>query len=308
MKTKVCVIYGGDSAEREVSEQTAENILGNLDRKKYDVSAVEIPKDLGTDWIMRLVREKPDIVLSALHGGRGENGAVQGLLSCLNIPFTGSGILGSALGINKYYTKTLLAGVHIPTPDSFIVKEITPDFEENLSRLGYPVILKPNCGGASIGVKKCEGYEEARSHAEGLLKEWGQCLCEKFIDGREISCVVNEGKEGLEILLIMDINSVDNIYDYRAKYISEISVVNTSGLPKFMWAMIEKIAKKTFETLDLRGYCCVDMIVKEEQIYVIEVNTLPGFAPNSIITKALKELNIPLSDYLDSLITNALSN
>ncbi|MCD8089350.1 MAG: D-alanine--D-alanine ligase [Clostridiales bacterium] len=304
MKTKVCVIYGGNSAERAVSESTAENILKSLDREKYDVRAVEIPGDLGGDWVLRLISEKPDIALLALHGGIGENGAVQGLLKCLNIPFTGSDILGSALGMNKYYTKTLLTCAHIPTPDSLLITGFSPDLEERLSMLGYPLILKPNCGGANIGVKKCLDFKEVKEQAEVIFKDWKECLCEKFIDGKEISCVVRETKGKAEVLSVMDINSEGNVYDYKAKYISEISVVNTSALPKFMWAMIEKIAVKTFETLKLRGLSCVDMIVKEEQIYVIEVNTLPGFAPNSIVTNALKSLNISLSDFLDSLILN----
>ncbi len=307
MKTKICVIYGGASAERAVSKSTAENILKSLNRDKYEVAAVEIPKEQDSGWVLRLIEEKPDMAVLALHGGLGENGAVQGLLKCLDIPFTGSDILGSALGMNKHYTKTLLSCAHIPTPDSLLIKEISPDLEERLGILGYPLILKPNCGGASIGVKECFNFKEAEVHARALLEEWGECLCEKFIDGKEISCVVCEKKDSPEVLSIMDINSKDGIYDYSAKYISEISLVNTSSLPKFMWAMIEKIAKKAFETLGLKGCCCVDMIVKEEQIYVIEVNTLPGFAPNSIVTNALKGLNIPLSYFLDSLIEDIQS-
>lgn len=309
MKNKICVLYGGASAERDVSLATAENILKNLDPEKYDVSKLEITADLNPDWINKLISLSPDLVLSTLHGGIGENGAVQGLLQCLSVPFTGSGILGSTLSLNKHFSKTLLRSAHVPTPESILVKSpiSSAELEEALSKLGLPVIVKPNCGGSSIGVKKCETKEKVSGHINYLLEKGENCLVEQYIDGKEVSCIMLETPEGLKLLSLMDVNPKGEIYDYSEKYISPTPFVNKSELPKFMWSMIEEIGKKAFNALHLKGYCAADFILREEQVFLIEINSLPGFAPNSILTNTLKSLDIPLSDFLDYLIAFELN-
>ncbi len=305
-KLKLAVLAGGSSIEREVSFRSAENILKNLDSEKYDIHTIELPKDKrDTAWVSQLMALHPDFVLSALHGGRGENGAVQGLLQCLDIPYSGSGILSCALCMNKQAAKSIMEGAHIPVIDGeFIPLEADLNaFEQKLDRLEYPLIAKPNRGGSSIGIEVANDFDALKKAVENIRKQYDDdAVIEKYIDGKEVTCAVVQTDEGLKIMSVLDINKSKGIYDYDAKYLSTQSAVSFTTLPDYMKTMIEDIAVKAFNVLHCKGYGCVDMLVKDEQIYVIEINTLPGMTDHSLIPAAAAQSGMNLSEFLDILI------
>lgn len=305
-KLKVAVLKGGSSVEREVSFKSAENILKNIDKTKYDIKEIELPKDRSDiGWVTELMKFSPAFVLSALHGGRGENGAVQGLLQCLNIPYAGSKVLSCALCMNKQTAKDLMAFRHIPVVDGeFIPRRADVDmYEQKLALLEYPLIVKPNRGGSSIGISVVNDYEELKNAVDDIRKKYhDDVIAEKFIDGKEVTCTVLQTKDGLRVTSVLDINKPGGIYDYDAKYLGSESAVSFSTLPDYMRKMIESIAVKAFGVLKCSGYGCVDMIVKDEQVYVIEINTLPGMTDRSLIPYGISRMGMTTGEFIDRLI------
>lgn len=309
-KLRLAVLAGGSSIEREVSFRSAENILKNLDREKYDIHTIELPADKhDTAWVSQLMALKPDFVLSALHGGRGENGAVQGLLQCLDLPYAGSGILSCALCINKQTAKTVMAEAHLPVIDGeFIpVNDDIDSFKQRLDLLEYPLIVKPNRGGSSIGIKAVGNFTELKAAVNDIRAKYDDdALIEKYIDGKEVTCAVVQTEDGLKIMSVLDINKSKGIYDYDAKYLSSQSAVSFTTLPEYMKKMIEDIAVKAFNALHCKGYGCVDMLIRDEQVYVIELNTLPGMTDHSLIPAAAAQTGMHLGEFLDILIKQQL--
>ncbi|MGN1318396.1 MAG: D-alanine--D-alanine ligase [Lachnospirales bacterium] len=301
-KIKLGILTGGNSIEREVSKLSCENVLNCLDYDKYDVWVKEVDVNK-KDWIETLIKNPPDIILSTLHGGRGENGSMQGLLHYLNIPYTGSKVLASSMCMDKKVAKKILNACHIPTIQDIYIKrnENIDIFEESLKRLGYPLIIKPNRGGSSIGIKICRNFDDVKSGAEVIVNKYDDdILIEKYIEGREISCCILESVEGREACII-DIDNKGEIFAYEDKYKNKTQA-KLSAIPSYMQDMIKALALKTFDELKCKGYAIVDMMVKEEQVYVIEVNTLPGLTSTSLIPKTAELLNMSFGEFLDKLI------
>lgn len=308
MKIKVGILSGGNSIEREVSFKSSENILKNIDRKKYDISVYEVNND--SSWINNLINNKPDIILSALHGGIGEDGSIQGLLKCLNIKYIGSGVLSSALCMDKYISKTIMKANHIPIADDLFIsmKDNINSYQEKVNELGYPVIIKPNKGGSSIGINVAKNFEEVKKSFQEVVNINDDVLIEKYIKGQEITCCVIQLKEKLDVVSVLDISKSNMVFDYDSKYLNHNTKINFSSLPKFMQTMIQEIAKKVFNMLKCKSYCCVDMIVSEEQVYVIEINTLPGLTDYSLLPRCLEGLNINFGEFLEQMIEYELKN
>lgn len=308
-RIKLGILRGGSSVEREISLKSAENILNNINKDKYDVRVYDIQRIYNTDWALRLIEDKPDIVLSALHGGKGENGVIQGLLQALDIPYVGSKVMGSAICMNKHIAKQLMEFNHIPVIEGFYIskEQRISDFFDTAQRVGYPLIVKPNRGGSSIGISVVNNSDELYKAVENIITEFDDdVLVEKYISAQEVTCGVIQTKEGLKVMSVLDINTDGDIYDYKSKYFNEKSSATFSTLPAYMQTMIEGIAKKVFVTLNCSGYGCVDFMIKEEQIYVIEINTLPGMTLNSLIPAAAKGIGMELGDFLDELISYEL--
>ncbi len=311
-KIRIGVLMGGSSAEREISYRSANNIVSALDTDKYTVSCYDIPIN-DSSWIERLLSDRPDIVLIALHGGKGENGCVQGVLSCLGIPFVGSGVTASALCMDKALCKTVMESAHIPVIEGFCVRRGStvpnPTIDESAARTGYPLIVKPNNGGSSLGIAIVNNADELNGAINSIFEKFDDdALVEKYISGREVTCAVIEGESEPEVISVLDINKSGGIFDYKAKYEDKEWSGGISNLPPYMQATIKGIAKKAFALLGCRGYACVDMILVEEQVYVIEVNTLPGMTAQSLIPNAVKALGMELGlgSFIDRLIEKEL--
>jgi D-alanine-D-alanine ligase len=304
-KIRLGILMGGSSFEREISYRSAENIANSLDKTKYDVTKYDVPEDGSTAWITSLTADRPDIVLNALHGGNGEDGGVQGLLNCLGIPFVGSDVTASAICMDKALCKELMRAASIPVADGVSIKrnESLATYEETIGGLGFPLIVKPNKGGSSLGINVVNNMDELRSAVYAVFEDFADdAIVERYIDGKEVTCAVLQGENGAEVISLLDINKQGGIFDYTAKYEGSIWSGGISNLPRYMQDMINGIAKKAFTMLGCSGYACVDMILDEEQIYVIEVNTLPGMTEKSLIPNAVKAVGSDLGSFLDKLI------
>lgn len=311
MRTKVLILYGGSSAEREVSFMTAEKILSNIDYDKYEVSKIEVPaKNKDTEWVSNIIKIKPDIVFIALHGGKGEDGSVQGLLECLNIPYVGSRVLGSAISMNKHISKTIMRYNYIPVaPDVFIGKN--EDYTEVLDKIvqiGFPLVVKPNSGGSSIGISVVSNIDELAEAIDNVKDLGDDVIVEKFVSGREVTCGVFEKNGQLNVTSVLDIGTKSRFYNYSEKYEGDTSFADISKLPDYLKSMIKQIARKVFTAVNAKGYACVDMIVSEEQVYVLEINTLPGMTVKSLLPKAVENSGNPFSEFINLLIEDKLKN
>lgn len=303
-KIKLSILTGGSSVEREVSLKSCENVLNNLDREKYDIHICTLPADGSSQWLNKLLSDEPDVVVSTLHGGIGENGSMQGLLHCLGIPYIGSKVFSSALCMDKKESKTVISANHIQVaPDIYIKRgESTALFADDVRQLGFPLIVKPNRGGSSIGIEIVNNIEELDKAVANIVKVYDDdVIAERFIRGKEITCCVYEENNCPEVMAVLEVNKKGDIFDYADKYERGVSSA-LSSMPSYMQDMVKSIAKKTFSLLKCRGYACVDMIVMEEQIYVIEVNTLPGLTENSIMPRACKDWRMTFAQLLDKLI------
>ncbi len=279
---KVAVLMGGPSAEREVSLKGGAAVLAALRRAGVDAHGV----DAGRDVAQLLAQGGFERAFIMLHGPWGEDGVIQGALEVLGLPYTGSGVLASALGMDKLRSKQLFAYGGIPTPEFL---ELKPGMEASavLERLGVPLAVKPNRQGSSVGVSKVfapDGFEAA--WAEAL--RFDDCvLAERWVSGREITASVLDG----EVLPLIQIETPHEFYDYDAKYHADSTRYHCPAeLPAATAAQLRRLARATFELLGGRGWGRVDFIVDDGgHPYVLEINTVPGMTDHSLVPMAARQ-------------------
>jgi D-alanine-D-alanine ligase len=279
---KVAVLMGGPSAEREVSLKSGNAVLAAL--KRQDVDAHGIDADKST---LRLLEDGGfDRVFIVLHGRWGEDGVIQGALEVLDIPYTGSGVLGSALGMDKLRSKYLWSAAGIPTPEYAMLKPGI-DLGKVAAKLGLPMFVKPAREGSSLGISKAKTVAELKAAWETAAKYDDQVIAERFIDGAELTC----GILGDRALPLIRIETDREFYDYEAKYILDTTrYLCPCGLPADRERAIQALAQRAFDALGCSGWGRVDfMLDKAGQIYALEVNTVPGMTDHSLVPKAAKQ-------------------
>lgn len=305
MKINLMILKGGMSLEREISLKSFENVIKNIDEQRYNILDIDV-KDI--DTLINHIKEfNPHIVLNLMHGGIGEDGTIQALLSSIGVKYVGSKALSSGICMDKNLSKTILKANNIPIIDYvYIKKDENPYLYKNeIDELIYPVIVKPNKGGSSIGIKVAKNIDEVFNIIEDIKALNDDILIEKFINGKEAICSLIQNKDGIRIMSILDINPKSDIFDYSAKY-DEDTNIYFSKLPKFLQTMIEEVAKKTFNVLNCEGYANIDFIIKDDDIYVLEVNTIPGLTNKSLLPKAINLSKDILKDFLNEIIDFAI--
>jgi D-alanine-D-alanine ligase len=337
-KIKVALLFGGKSVEHEVSLKSARNIAEAMDKNKYDISFIGIDKK-GT-WLpfdknlavsdsskkIALVPQNNlrtanqanalstiavDVAFPVLHGSYGEDGTMQGLLKLAGIPFVGCSVLGSAVSFDKDVTKRLLRDAGIPNAKFMTVyRGDTVSFEQAKKTLGLPLFVKPANSGSSVGVSKVLNKKEFHVAIESAFSFDHKILIEEFIDGREVECAVL-GNENPIASVVGEVIPVNNhrFYSYEAKYLDEHGAIIDipAKLPKSVQTKIQKLAIKTFKVLSCEGLSRVDFFVKKNgEIFVNEVNTLPGFTNISMYPSLWKASGISYSKLIDELIRLAI--
>ena len=273
---------GGPSAEREVSFKSGNAVLAALKRQGVDAHGLDADKST-----LRLLEDGNfDRVFIALHGRWGEDGVIQGALEVLDIPYTGSGVLGSALGMDKLRSKSLWSAARIPTPD-YVVLESNTDLNKVTSKLGLPVFVKPVREGSSLGTSKAKTETELKAAWETAAKYDDKVMAERFVDGAEVTC----GIVGDQALPLIRIETEREFYDYEAKYILDTTrYLCPCGLPADQERDIRQLALRAFEVLGCSGWGRVDfMLDRAGHAYALEVNTVPGMTDHSLVPKAAKQ-------------------
>jgi D-alanine-D-alanine ligase len=290
---RVAVLLGGTSTEREVSLDSGRNVLEALQRRGVDASAVDgIPALLQA--LTAAGGRRFDRVFNILHGSRGggEDGVLQGLLESLGVPYTGSGVLGSALSMDKIRTKQVWMSVGLPTPP-FVSLERGEDVVAAAHKLGLPVIVKPACEGSSVGVSRCFKDADLGAAVELAARYEGQLLVEKLIHGDEYTVAVL----GLEALPSIRIVPAGEYYDYHAKYVAEDTQYICPGLTGAAEQELAGLAVESFVAVDCSGWGRVDfMRDRAGKPWLLEVNTAPGMTSHSLVPKAARQRGIEFDE------------
>ncbi len=305
-KLTVALLSGGRSAEREVSLKSGEQVYEALDKNKYEVKRYDPRDDLA-----RLIQNAADIdvALIILHGRYGEDGTIQGLLELLDIPYHGSGVLGSALGINKIQSKRLYEYAGLPVAPYLILDRADPHAQTKIQDdLGLPVVVKPEHEGSSIGLS-IVGEVSKVQPALALAGEYDRLvLVEKFVVGTEITGAVlgNMNPEPLPLVEIIPGDQYD-FFTYEAKYKpGATKEICPARLSKTLTKKAQDYAVRAHQALRCRGYSRTDMIVSDDEVYVLETNTIPGMTATSLYPQAAAAAGISFSELLDRLIELAL--
>jgi len=305
-KLRLALLAGGKSGEREVSLKGAAEVAKALDPKKYEVKRYDPATDLA-----RLASDAGsiDVAFILLHGPFGEDGTVQGFLDLLAIPYQGSGVLGSAIAMDKNLSKILYRNSGLKVPEWYMAaKEDIDNPSKILGQLALPLVIKPASQGSSLGMTIARSEEDI---AKGLQKAFAidrQVMVEEFIAGREITGGVI-GNEELTALPLVEIIPGEQyeFFDYEAKYQPGASKeICPAELEEAITIRAQNYALTAHRALQLRGYSRTDMIVNGDDIYVLETNTIPGMTPTSLLPQGAAAAGLDFSELLDRLIELAL--
>ncbi|MFO1426979.1 MAG: D-alanine--D-alanine ligase [Steroidobacteraceae bacterium] len=282
---KVAVLFGGSSSEREISLLSGNAVLGALQRRGVDAHALD-PRDTA---LTQLVQGGFDRAWIALHGPGGEDGTLQGALECLGIPYTGSGVLGSAVGMDKLRTKRLAAAVGIGTADSVVLRG-PADFELALAKLGLPMIIKPATQGSSVGMSKVERAEDLPAAYAAAAKTDDSVFVERWITGAEYTVAILKGRA----LPSIRIETPKTFYDYEAKYFrDDTRYFCPSGLPAEAEKHLGALALAAFEATGASGWGRADFMMDGTgKPLLLEINTVPGMTDHSLVPMAARALGI----------------
>lgn len=313
-KLRVAVLMGGNSSENEVSLVSGQEVIKNLDTEKYKIYPVILPKnkklnikDFG--WIEEF---KPDVVFIALHGQGGEDGVAQGFLEFLGIPYTGCGVLASALGMDKFSFKSLMKQNNINVPRGMVFKKDVEVlqiriYEEKNKNLGNKWVVKPSNQGSSVGVSIVKDELKLNEALKKAFKFSDKAIVEEFIEGIELACGVL-GNENPEALPVIEICPKNEFFDYEAKYTDgKCEEIVPARIFDKDTKLVQKIAVEVFKIVGGRGFARIDFILKNHVPYVLEINTIPGLTPNSLLPKEAKAAGISYSELLERMIELSLN-
>ncbi|GAA0785160.1 D-alanine--D-alanine ligase family protein [Hathewaya limosa] len=338
MKTKVAILFGGQSTEHEVSRVSASSVLRNINQQKFDVYPIGINKDgkwfeytgeidniESGKWEEDEFYKKPegekilfnkevDVVFPVLHGLYGEDGTIQGLCKLLNLPCVGPGVMSSAVCMDKVYTKYVLERFGIKQADYVVVTEFgyNNNKEELINtienKLGYDLFIKPSNSGSSVGITKAHNREELLEGLEEALKYDRKILVEEALNVREVEVAVL-GNDEPKASIPGEIIPAKEFYDYEAKYENAASkLLIPAALSDEELENIREIAVQVYKALDCAGMARVDFLVTKEEgeVYLNEVNTIPGFTSISMYPKMWEKTGIPYTELITKLIEFAI--
>ncbi len=304
---KVAVLMGGSSAEREISLMSGGGVLAALQSQGVDAHAFDpAERDL-----VELKREGFARAFIALHGRHGEDGTVQGALELLHIPYTGSGVMASAIAIDKVMTKRLWQAVGLPTPKYVALPRAAQGRDRVIQvpdELGLPLIVKPPHEGSSIGVIKVKGYSQMQDAVALAAQHDDVVLCEEFIEGDELTCPVLGEGEHARALPVIRIVAPEGAYDYQNKYFTDVTqYLVPSGLPEAEEREIQRIVVEAYRALGCRGWGRADLMVRasDRKPYLLEMNTSPGMTSHSLVPMSAKAAGMSYEQLCLHLAANA---
>jgi D-alanine-D-alanine ligase len=311
--SRIAVLKGGRSLERQVSLRSGARVEDALERLGHEVVGV----DVGLDLVRRLRDEAPDAAFVALHGRDGEDGTVQELLEILGIPYTGSGILACSRAMDKVLTKHLLLDAGVPTPEFFAFNQTAfrelgaadalPAIEE---RLRFPIVVKPSSQGSALGIKFARTAADVPAALVAAFSYDGRVLLERHVDGRDLAVSVLEGPDGPEALPVVEaVPREEDFYDFEARYgIGRTTFVCPAELPEGVTARAQELALATYRLLGLYGFGRVDLMLDGDgELFVLEANPIPGLTETSLLPQAAEAAEIQFDELVGRILELAFA-
>jgi len=300
---RVAVLYGGRSAEREVSMMSGAGVLEALRRRGVDAHAFD-PSERPLD---DLRRDGVDRAFIALHGRYGEDGTVQGALELLGIPYTGSGVMASAIAMDKAFTKRIWVTHDLPTP-GFVLARSAADVAAAAARFGLPLAVKPSREGSTIGFTKLGSADQAAMAWEIARRHDDEVLCEEFIAGRELTVAILGSDESARALPVIEIVAPAGNYDYQNKYFrDDTRYTCPAELPEALAAEIAELSLRAYRALGCEGWGRVDVMLRavDQRPFLLEVNTSPGMTGHSLVPMAARAVGLSYEDLCLEILAGA---
>ncbi|MGA1690518.1 MAG: D-alanine--D-alanine ligase [Sedimenticolaceae bacterium] len=297
---KVAVVMGGFAAEREVSLISGKAVLEGLQSKGIDAHAIDLDRDV----VSTLKQGGFDRVFNVVHGRGGEDGQLSGTLDLLKMPYTGSGVLGCALAMDKYRTKQIWQSLNLPTPNYLLIESKAQ--LADAAKLGFPLMLKAALEGSSIGVVKVSNEQALEAAWEEASACNSHVIAEQFVDGGgvEYTCSIL----GDRALPLIALHAKNDFYDYEAKYLADDTEYRVPcGLDEAKEAKIQALCLKAFKAVDAKGWGRVDVMLDQAaNPWLIEVNTVPGMTSHSLVPMAAKAVGLSFADLVWEVLAQTL--
>jgi D-alanine-D-alanine ligase len=311
--SRIAVLAGGSSFERQVSLRSGARVEDALERLGHEVIAI----DAGQDLIRRLRDERPDAAFVAMHGRDGEDGTIQELLEILGLPYTGSGVPACARAMDKVLTKHLLNEHDVPTPEFFAFNQTAfrelgaadalPAIEE---RLAFPIVVKPSSQGSALGIKFARTTADVPAALVSAFSYDAKVLLERHIDGRDLAVSVLDGADGPEALPVVEAVPIGGgDYDFQARYeIGRTEFICPADLPEGVTERAQELALQTYELLGCFGFGRVDLMLDAAgDLYVLEANPIPGLTETSLLPQAAEAAGITFDDLVGRILQSAFN-
>ena len=298
---RVAVLMGGCSAEREVSLKSGQAVLESLQSSGVDAIGIDFKGD-----VQDIIQALPlDRVFLALHGRGGEDGTIQGVLEALGVPYTGSGVMGSAIAMDKARTKYLWQGMNLPTPKfSYVESKDSALLTQLVSLIGFPLAVKPSREGSSIGVFKVNNQTQLESAVDAALEMDEQVLLEQWIEGSEYTISLLNGAA----MPVIGLKTDHTFYDYEAKYESDnTQYLLPSGLSQADEESLGHLSERAFQALGCSGWGRVDVMRDARgQFWLLEVNTIPGMTSHSLVPMSAKAQGLDFDGLVLSILAQTI--
>lgn len=323
MRKKVALLAGGFSGESEVSMKSAKTILANLDPEHFDSRLVQVRKEgwyvleEGNDLVFDLNRfsymkdgeeQVFDYAYIIIHGAPGEDGKIQGYLDMMDIPYSTGSVLNMALTFNKAATQKLMInhGVRVAEHITFRAAD-RPSASEIAEKLGLPCFVKPTESGSSIGVSKVKELSGMDTAIDYALEISNEVIVERMLEGKELACGVFKLDGEITVLPVTEIVATGEFFDYEAKYEDEATQeITPARIPESAYLECQELSKKAFEITDCDGIARADFFLSGEELYLVEINTIPGMSAESLVPKQLNTAGIDLKEILTKKILGDL--
>jgi D-alanine-D-alanine ligase len=303
--SRVAVLKGGKSLERQVSLRSGARVEDALARLGHEV----VPIDVGPDLVERIQEESPEVAFLALHGPGGEDGTVQELLEILGVPYTGSGVAACIRSMDKVLTKHLLLESGVPTPEFYAFNETAfqglgaagalPAMEE---RLDFPIVVKPASQGSALGVKFARTAADVPAALVAAFSYDTKVLLERYVRGRDLAVSV---LEGAPLPVVEAVPQEEDFYDFESRYeIGRTTFVCPAELPETITARAQALAVATYELLGCYGVARVDVMLEEEtsELFVLEANVIPGMTETSLLPQAAEAAGVSFDAYVERML------
>jgi D-alanine-D-alanine ligase len=326
MKKNIAVIWGGDSSEYVVSVKSGRNIFNNIDTHKFTPWLIRMrfeewhvmegeeliaPIDKSDfSFVVKGVKIKPDYAFIMIHGTPGEDGVLQGYFDLLKIPYSATGVYASALTFHKFYCDNFLRAFNIKMAKaSYFQKGDVINPSELAANYGFPMFIKPSAGGSSFGVTKVKSEDQILAAVEAAYAESNDCLVEEYIDGMELAVGVCELDGKIIPFLPTEVIPNGDFFDYDSKYnVGGATEITPARLPAEKINECQELTVKLYKLIGCHGIVRIDFILKNNEFYFLEANTIPGMTETSFIPQQLNAMGLNLRDIVSQIIEQDLKN